>query len=1093
LLNIYRASAGSGKTHRLTGDFISLLFSRENERTYRKILAVTFTNKATDEMKSRILKELYALSTGQKSDYRADLMTKYKLTEEAVDHRARKILIAILHDYSSFSISTIDKFFQQVIRAFAREIGVQGGYNLELDSETTLQLSIDNLFHDLNLEDNKQLLTWLTNFAEERIEQSESWNPRKNMEDLGKEIFKESYQNKAEETNRKLHDREFLTAYRAKLRRIQSDFDEKVKAQVKKMLLLIENAGLTTDSFKYGKASGMSNLHKMLSGDYTPGVRFRASAESVENCYTAKTTPKAIVAAIEEIYISGLQQGMLQLIDWFENDLVFYNSARIILKNINTLGILSDLAMQIKKLTDEQNSMLISDTNMLLNRIIDNSDTPFVYEKTGINIDHFMIDEFQDTSVLQWKNFLPLITNSLAAENFNLVVGDVKQSIYRWRNSDWKLLDERVLNDFRPEQLTEISLDTNWRSDKNIIAFNNDFFQVASLLLQHKLNAALEPVLGVYPELEKHTHRILHAYNHLKQETSPKAGVGQVKIEFIDRNENEDGWKNESLKRLPALLENLQERGYQPGDVAILVKKNAEASEVIHTLLSYKASEQAREGFSYNVMGSEGLLIGSASSVRFILSILKVLFNPADAISRTVLNFEYARASLKLSANDALHACFASATESGSISHLFSNEQNKALKQVKNASVYDLVEKIITLFGLGSWYNETAFVQGFQDAVFKFTTGKNTDIYSFIKWWDTAGYKQSISTPENDDAFRVMTIHKSKGLDFKVVIIPFCDWDLSKTKGNLKNILWTEPQHEPFNELPLLPVEYSSKLAQSIFAPQYFDELMHQFIDNLNVAYVAFTRAKHELICMAPAPEKEPESIEKVSSLSALMQTVFSNKLGTTSALNTHFDAANSAFVLGSETQSNTQKSTANEAVEKISSYRSSTPTGRLQLRNISTDAWLEGQDMTESNLNLGTIMHGILQNIRFKTDSETAIENCIRSGKINTTEAEKVREMLDKFWQQPETEVWFSEENKILNEAVIITPGAKLYRPDRVVINGNKAIVVDYKFGEAEKESYMKQVRNYMQLIAEMGYEVEGFLSYITLGRTLKVDLIDN
>lgn len=661
-----------GKTHRLTGDFMQLLFSRNNEHTYRKILAVTFTNKATDEMKSRILKELHILSTGQKSDYRADLMAKYKLTAEAVDHRARKILIAILHDYSSFSISTIDKFFQQVIRAFAREIGVQGGYNLELDSDTTLQQSIDNLFHDLNLEDNKQLLTWLTNFAEERIEQSESWNPRKNIESLGKEIFKESYQNKAEETNRKLHNREFLTAYRAKLRRIQSDFDEKVKALSNKTLQLIASAGLTPDSFKGGSRSGMKRLEKYVVGNYELKDTFVAMGEAVENCY-AKSTPKGVIAAIESIYNYGLLQSIQQLTEWLRDDIVFYNSAGIILKYINTLGILSDLAMQIKKLTDEQNTMLISDTNMLLNRIIDNSDTPFVYEKTGININHFMIDEFQDTSVLQWKNFLPLITNSLAADNFNLVVGDVKQSIYRWRNSDWKLLDERVLNDFRPEQITEISLDTNWRSDKNIIAFNNDFFQAAAILLQHKLNATLEPVLGVYPDLKKHTHRILHAYSHLKQETSPKAGIGHVKMTFIDRDENENGWKNESLKRLPALLENLQERGYQPCDVAILVKKNAEASDVIHTLLSFKSSGEAREGFSYNVMGSEGLLIASASAVRFITSMLKLMLNPADSISRTVLNYEYARAVLQLPTSEALNACFTNSMETENYSHLFNN------------------------------------------------------------------------------------------------------------------------------------------------------------------------------------------------------------------------------------------------------------------------------------------------------------------------------------------------------------------------------------------------------------------------------------
>ena len=1091
MLNIYRASAGSGKTHRLTGDYIRLLFSRKNEHTYRKILAVTFTNKATEEMKSRILKELHALSTDQGSDYRTDLMKAYSLTSDAVNHRARKILIAILHDYSSFSISTIDKFFQQVIRAFAREIGVQGGYNLELDSDTTLQQSIDNLFLDLNKEENKQLLTWLTNFAEERIEQSESWNPRKNIESLGQEIFKESYQNKAEETNRKLHDREFLTSYRAKLRLIKTSFEEKVTGLSKQLLQQMQEVGLTTESFKYGKSSGMNSLNKIVAGDYSIGERFRASAEAVENCYTVKKTPAEIVSAIESIYANGLQQGIIQLIEWLENDIVFYNSAVIILKNINTLGILTDLAMQIKKLTDEQNSMLISDSNMLLNRIIDNSDTPFVYEKTGINIDHFMIDEFQDTSVLQWKNFLPLLTNSLAADNFNLVVGDVKQSIYRWRNSDWKLLDENVLHDFRSEQLSEITLETNWRSDSNIVAFNNEFFKTAALLLQYKLNNILEPVLGVYPEMVKHTKRILHAYGQVYQHVSPKANQGRVDIRFLDRKENEDGWKSESLKQLPAILEDLQERGYKPGDVAILVKKNDEARDVIHTLLSYKTSDKARSGLSYNVMGNEGLLISSASTVRFITSILKLIITPLDSISRTIVSYEYARAYMHLPANEAVQVCFSGGENPANFSHLFTEEQNKALSQVKNASIYDLVEKIISIFKLDGWYNETAFVQGFQDVIYKFTNGKNTDIFSFIKWWDSVGIKQSISTPENDDAFRVMTVHKSKGLDFKVVVIPFCDWDVNKKSGLYKNILWTEPVHEPFNELPLLPVEYGPRLAQSIFAPQYFDELMHQYIDNLNVAYVAFTRAKHELICMAPKPEKDLEDVHKASSLAGLMHLMFNSAAVSTTELNLneHFETSNQRLEIGERKQAVQSKKPTLNNTEKMTAYKSSSPTGRLRLRNMSTDRWLENQQLTDSKLNMGTIMHEILQTIRFKSDTEAAIANCLREGKINSLEAVIVNDMLEKFWQMPLTNQWFADGNTVLNEAVILTPQSSHYRPDRVVINGNQATVIDYKFGETEKESYLKQVRNYKQLITEMGYHTKAYICYIMLEKNVEIN----
>ena len=427
MLNIYRASAGSGKTYRLTQDYIHLLFDPQKERAHRRILAVTFTNKATDEMKTRIMKELHALSQGEKSDYRLGLMTKFRMDEDAVNKRAKHILTTILHDYSSFSISTIDRFFQQIIRSFARDIGLHGGYNLELDNSTTLEQSVDNMFLDLSKVENKQLLQWLTQFAEERIEQSENWNMRGNIIELGKEVFKESYQYKAEDTNRKLHDREFLTNYRKSMRGIKIAFEALIKQTATEALNIITQNGLMTDSFKGGSRSSMKTLDKLYKGGMDVSATFLTLGVDVNNCYSKSTTQNTVLA-IQAAYIGGLQQRLANLTQLLQIDIITYNSALLVLKHINTLGILSDLAVQIKKLTDEQNTMLISDSNMLLNKIIDNSDTPFVYEKTGIQIDHFMIDEFQDTSILQWKNFHPLMANSLSAGKFNLVVGDVKQS-----------------------------------------------------------------------------------------------------------------------------------------------------------------------------------------------------------------------------------------------------------------------------------------------------------------------------------------------------------------------------------------------------------------------------------------------------------------------------------------------------------------------------------------------------------------------------------------------------------------------------------------------------------------------------------------
>jgi len=1086
MLNIYRASAGSGKTYRLTKDYIHLLFDPHRERVHRRILAVTFTNKATDEMKTRILKELNALAKGEKSDYRIGLMEEFRMSDDAVNQRARKILTTILHDYSSFSISTIDRFFQQVIRSFAREIGVQGGYNLELDSDNTLQQSVDNLFLDLSKDENKQLLNWLTQFAEDRIEQSENWNPRRSIEDLGKEIFKESYQHKAEDTNKKLHDREFLQSYRAKLRKIENEFEEKVKAAAQSGLDVMARYGLTHEDFSYSTTKTFDSLKN---GKYEVGKRFAGYADDVANCYS-KSKPQNIKNAIESAYGNGLQTSILEIIRLLTEDIVYYNSASIVQKHINTLGILSDLALQIKKLTEEQNSMLISDANMLLNRIIDNSETPFVYEKTGIHIDHFMIDEFQDTSTLQWKNFFPLISNSLSSDKFNLVVGDVKQSIYRWRNSDWKLLDEQVMLDFRPEQIHEENLDTNWRSDKNIIDFNNEFFRCAATLLQQKLNESLQPVLSVYPSLLSLTQRIEHAYGQLFQKTSPKAGTGRVNVSFIPRDENEEGWRTESLNRLPALLEDLQTRGYLPGDVGILVKRNGDAQDVIHKLLSHKNTPEARAGFSYDIMGNEGLLIASAASVRFVIGILRLLVNPADSIQQTVVGYEYARACLHLPENEALNVCFNEQKSANEFSSLFTSEENDKLNVLKNSSLYDMVEQIISLFKVGAWTGEAVFVQAFQDVVFKFTSGKTTDLFSFLKWWDKSGVKQSISTPENPQAFRIMTIHKSKGLDFKVVVIPFCDWDVDKKSGYFKNVLWCEPKEAPFNELPLLPVEYSSKLGNSIFAENYFDELMHQYIDNLNVAYVAFTRAKHELICFAPAPLKEPDGLDKVSSLAALLTYSFKNNAQNPGAINLpdHFDRESLVYDLGEPGVFQYENKPSDDLNEKLQNYPSVSSTSRLQIRHQSLDYWLENQELTDSRLNYGIIMHDILRKITRRSDQDFAIQEMINEGRINEQESKTVLAEMEKFWNMPETAHWFADDLQVLNEATILTPSGSIYRPDRVVFSGKQAIVVDYKFGDKEHKSYFDQVKQYMDLIRQMDFEISGFLCYVSLAKVIEV-----
>ncbi len=1089
MLNVYRASAGSGKTHRLTGDYIELLFSeKNNNKMYRRILAVTFTNKATEEMKSRIVSQLFNLANGKSSDYRKGLMMKYNLTEESVNAKARKILISLLHDYSAFSVSTIDRFFQQLIRSFARESGINGSYNLELDNENILQQATDNLFLELTNKPDLQLLSWLTEFANDLMNESKSWNPRENIVTLGRELFKESFQTKSGDIAGKIQNHEFLKKYKANLFKIIIDFENKMIEIGTSALKIMNEYQLNHSDFSRNATKKFDEIRNKIFKDVR--VTFAAMAENAEKCYIKKQMPD-IVARIHSAYNAGLGKCFSDVVRMLTKDNFDYNSAKIILKNINTLGVLSHLDLQIKELTDDQNAMLISDANMLVNRIIDDSDTPFIFEKTGVYTDNFMIDEFQDTSSLQWRNFKPLIENSLATDNFNLVVGDVKQSIYRWRNSDWKLLDRQIAKDFRAGQLTEITLDTNWRSDKNIVNFNNALFSYASHILQAKLNEQINPEKAVKPEFAVFSNAIAHAYYKLEQKTSPHAGNGVVRFEFIDKGEDNEKWTVESLNRLPRLLEEIQDLGFSPRDVAILVREKKDTKIITQKLLEYKVSERANpEIYCYDVLGNEGLLISKSHSVNFLVSLMRLFVQPDDVIGRTTLSFEYLKGKQKLVDADALHRIFNVENTDEFLCPFFSDDEKKALKEISNLSLYEMTEQIVKIFGIADWNNDTVFLQAFLDEVFVFSTGRKSDTGSFLKWWDEKGAAKFIPVPETLNAFQIMTIHKSKGLDFKVVIMPFCDWELDMKRGNLTNYLWCEPNKEPYNSLPVLPVEYGSKLENSIFEREYFDEKMHRYIDNLNLAYVAFTRAKHSLICFTKKVKK-PDNLTAVNSVAGLLNWCFSDsnisEIEKPEILTANFNSDNSLFKIGENEKFESQRIKISEESDAVSLSKmeySAKPDLKLQKQKIITGA-------NAGNVNprrLGIIMHALLSKIQKKSDQKKALQSCISNGIISAVEKPEVLAEIEKFWLLPQANEWFADDAQILNEATILTPQGEMYRPDRVALKENTAIVVDYKFGEYENNTHKRQVKEYMNLLAEMEYKTKGYIYYVNLGKVVEV-----
>ncbi|MDD2475564.1 MAG: UvrD-helicase domain-containing protein, partial [Dysgonamonadaceae bacterium] len=570
-LHVYKASAGSGKTHQLTGQYIRLLFSAPHN--YRHILAVTFTNKATEEMKSRIVEELNNLAVGDKSGYLEGLMDEFKLSEKTIRQQSKSILQSILHNYSSFSISTIDSFFQQTMRAFTREMGITGGYKVEVDNTSFLPEIVDLMLNELDQEGNEELIQWLLEFMKDSIEDNKSWKINDDIVRLARNLFDERFITLSAPVQDQIKDKENLKRYKQSLRNIVREYENQLKAIGARAQMIAKTYDLLFTDFTGGSRSQFGRFDAWAMGTYaTITPTFLKFPDDVTTWY-AKSAPSHIKNAIEACYADGMNDCVNEIIALYDNS-IHYLTAIEILKNFNTLGILNDVNNRLQIYRRDSNMLFLSDTTELLNKIIADSESPFVYEKIGSRLNHFMIDEFQDTSTMQWNNFRPLLQESLASGNYNMIVGDVKQSIYRWRNSDWRLLEEQIEKDFALPYIQQHALDTNWRSDGKVIRFNNQFFGQAARTMQSEFIGDDEDV----KQSAYFSSKIEDAYSQVSQNVSPHKDkdAGLVNINFID-TEVVDRWQDEVLERLPETLENLQEDGFRPQDIAILVRTRQEA------------------------------------------------------------------------------------------------------------------------------------------------------------------------------------------------------------------------------------------------------------------------------------------------------------------------------------------------------------------------------------------------------------------------------------------------------------------------------------------------------------------------------------
>lgn len=1066
MLTIYRASAGAGKTHKLTGEYLTLLFSAPG--AFRRILAVTFTNKATDEMKSRIVAELHNLASGAPSDYLPALMQRYELPETRLRKQAHQILIALLHDYSAFNISTIDRFFQQITRAFSREIGLQGGYNIELDTNLVLNEAVDELMNDLAKPEHKELLGWLISFAEDRIEEGKGWDFRQEILSLAGELFKESYKAFYRAQACPSDNKQNLSRYKEDLYKVIQSKENQAKRIGEEAMRLMTQHGLKPTDFAGGSRSPLLLFQIWAKGELkAPSDTFRGLADQPE-AYSTKKASADLKEQISKAVADGLNDCVKQAIDLYEG-MTDYFTAKEIVRDYYTLGILTDVAQQINAYREKNNVMLIADTTELISKVIEGSDTSFIYEKTGTQVDHYMIDEFQDTSGMQWDNFRPLVGESMAQGLDNLIVGDVKQSIYRFRNSDWTLLDQQVRQDFNSDEVAEETLKDNWRSCHHVVAFNNALFTIAPMLLQQHYNESLESSSLSQEEQMRFNLQLMRAYDKSYQRIPPRFAqqAGHVRIDFLEASEESD-WEEQALAQLPETLQQLQAHGYALRDIAILVRKKKEASQVAKTLLTYK-EEHPNSPYRYDILSDEALYISGSPTVRFFIAVLRFLCNPRDKALRRLAVYSYRVMCDTFSTADSDQEQWAS----------------QLLGYARHA-LYELTEALFRLVADHISPSEQAFAQAFLDKVAEFTQKERADLNEFLKWWDESGCQQTIAAPEGQNAVRILTIHKSKGLGFKAVVLPFCGWELDH-KWHAPT-LWCEPKEAPFNQLPLVPIRYGKGLSITHFATDYFQERLNAYMDNLNTLYVGLTRAKEELVLFAPKPKaaskgKKEEPLSSIGDLlwRSLQLTVAHTREGEAlESLPAHFDLEAGRFEWGdwwTTTQKHNEQTVEEIPMERIVSI---SPDERLHLR-------LHGKSYFFDNTRRkhGTLMHEVLSRIRTVDDIRQAVEGYRMEGVINHEESTLLVDKLSRLLDTPEATEWYDGRYRVLNEVEILFGSGLAKRPDRVMLRGDEVVVIDYKFGQRKLKAHQAQVREYLRLICEMGYKtVSGYIWYVELGK---------
>ena len=1110
-LTVYRASAGSGKTFTLAVEYISLLV--KDPENYQHILAVTFTNKATQEMKMRILSQLYGIANSLQSSqqYFNKVKEKTNMPDAVIRNNARAALTLLIHRYNNFRILTIDAFFQQVLRNLAHELGQTANLRVDLNNEEITEKAVDQMIE--SLEKGQPVLQWISTYINNSIEDDNGWNIIGKIKAFGTNIFKDFY--KAHEANLKeqLSNADDFKVYETTLRKRRNDIRKTFNGKAKSILNEIKNANLDIPSnyrsglYKYLTDSAIAPLtNKPLKA----GV-LKAN-ESPQN-WTSSKCAKADKQQIQTLAAEVLSAQLSELIAYNDDNWNEFQSIQLTLSHLSELRLLHAIADAVDNLTKDTNRFMLSNTQALLKELIADSDTPFIFERIGARLKHVMIDEFQDTSTIQWQNFQVLLANCMAQElSQNLIVGDIKQSVYRWRQGDWGILNN-IEKSFAHQKIRLETLDYNYRSEKRIIDFNNAFWE------QCVANTAKE----VAQDDAEKAEIVQKAYEDVAQKTHKTTENGFVKISLYPSKSMKEAVLEELIETIKELFNNGY-GGKNQSKIAILVRSKSNIQDIVNALLQSFGNE-------INIVSDEAFRLDASLSVNIIVSAMHLLTHPDDVLTRGKLVKLYNQEVLKKPLTDT--DLLVSINESNNIDtkNIDKKERRKLATEQQMAKlnsqlppeyvanrelllglpIVDLVDKLFMLFGLDQLEGQSSYICTLYDTLNDFLKDHTADIDDFINEWENSLSSKTIQSDEIE-GIRIMTIHKSKGLEFDNVIIPFCNWEMEK-----KGTLWCETKNKPapYNKLPLLPIDFSrDKLIGTVFEDDYKEEHFQNIVDNLNLLYVAFTRASKNLfvfglrqgkttldnIAKGTPPGNRSYAIElalrQVSEQLQGSSLSFPDDIGS----EIHFEYG----TLAPETHEKEHAVADNPFLIKPDKHIVSIATypqaATFKQSNKSIE-FVKGEDVDPSDrtryIKIGNVLHQLFSTIYTTADIPARLNELEQQGIIYNDEitSAQLRTRIEDAITNPQVQEWFSKRWQLYNECTILeynkdTNEMEEHRPDRVMTDGKEFVVVDFKFGK-EREEYKKQVQQYMEILIRMGHKkVSGYLWYVVKNNVVEVKI---